>query len=54
MFTARRTTEGVLTLRGRAAFVAKFLTPALSRKPAPTCAKRTARRMGGAKAIPIL
>ena len=27
MFTARRTTEGTLTFRGRAAFVAKFPTP---------------------------
>ena len=27
MFTAPRTTEGTLTLRGRAAFVAEFLTP---------------------------
>ena len=27
MFTARGTTEGTLTLRGGAAFVAEFLTP---------------------------
>ena len=27
MFMARRTTEGTLTLRGRAEFVAKFPTP---------------------------
>jgi hypothetical protein len=27
MFMGRRTTEGILTLRGCAAFVAKFLTP---------------------------
>lgn len=49
MFTARRTTEGVLTLRGRAAFVAKFLTPCS--KPKPRAHMREAH--SGQKALAV-
>jgi hypothetical protein len=49
MFTARRTTEGTLTLRGRAAFVVKFPTPCS--KPKARAHMREAHR--GPKALAV-